>query len=517
METLYIADDEKIIRDGLKCIIDWKGLGYEVCGEGRSGDEALSGILEMNPTITMMDIKMPGLSGLEVIRRAKESGYAGKFIILSGFSNFEYAREAMKYGVNHYLTKPIDEDELIKAVKEISLKIQEERSQELHNKILMEKSKREIILDIVLEKTDMYDLDMDELGLRANKYQIVAYESFDQNAENVPYQFSDLFLAANKGDELFEHFEYKHANYLLLKGGLAVEKMKRFLTHYDDEPEKGSPLDTLFIACGQEVTTLFELPKSFDQARLLILRRFFCTQGQHVFSYTDLPDFRNNLREFDKKLVDDYSVRLIGYIQAFNRRKVAEVLYDLEEYLFHVDTGITEVKIFLTDLYLQIKDSILRSYPTVEIPFKTNTEIIGFISMRNYLYEIIAFFSQAFEMIMSSTGNSSRDSVMDDILYYINHNYQENLRLEMIAALFGYNSSYLGKIFSKTTGENFNTYVDKVRINKAIELLEKGEMKVYEISDSVGYRNVDYFHKKFRKYVGKSPAEYRKNLGPENN
>ena len=110
---------------------------------------------------------------------------------------------------------------------------------------------------------------------------------------------------------------------------------------------------------------------------------------------------------------------------------------------------------------------------------------------------------------MNSMGNSSRDSVIDDILYYIDHNYNTNLKLEMIASLFGYNSSYLGKIFTKTVGESFNTYVDRVRIRHAIEMLTDDKLKVYEIADRVGYSNVDYFHKKFKKYIGESPAEYR--------
>jgi two-component system response regulator YesN len=113
---------------------------------------------------------------------------------------------------------------------------------------------------------------------------------------------------------------------------------------------------------------------------------------------------------------------------------------------------------------------------------------------------------------MSATGNSSRDSVLDDILYYIEHNYASNIKLEGIAALFGYNSSYLGKIFNKNVGESFNSYVDQVRIKHAIELLVENKHKVYEIAEMVGYKNVDYFHKKFKKYVGESPAEYRKKL-----
>lgn len=113
---------------------------------------------------------------------------------------------------------------------------------------------------------------------------------------------------------------------------------------------------------------------------------------------------------------------------------------------------------------------------------------------------------------MNAVGSPSSETSMDDILHYINHNYRDNLKLETIAPLFGYNSAYLGKIFTKKVGESFNSYLDRVRIDQSKVLLRDPELKVYEISDRIGYKNVDYFHKKFKKYVGVSPAEYRKTL-----
>ena len=114
---------------------------------------------------------------------------------------------------------------------------------------------------------------------------------------------------------------------------------------------------------------------------------------------------------------------------------------------------------------------------------------------------------------MNAVGSSSSESVLDDILHYITHNYRENLKLESIAPLFGYNSSYLGKIFNKKVGESFNSYIDHVRIDCSKKLLLENSLKVYEIAEQVGYKNVDYFHKKFKKYVGISPAEFRKDPG----
>ena len=115
-----------------------------------------------------------------------------------------------------------------------------------------------------------------------------------------------------------------------------------------------------------------------------------------------------------------------------------------------------------------------------------------------------------FEACIAAIASPSKENIMDDILQYIDHNYNKNLKLGTIAELFGYNSSYLGKVFHKSTGKSFNAYIDEVRIANSKLLLLNEEHKVYEIAQMVGYSNVNYFHKKFKKYVGMSPAEYRK-------
>ena len=159
---------------------------------------------------------------------------------------------------------------------------------------------------------------------------------------------------------------------------------------------------------------------------------------------------------------------------------------------------------------IQVKSIITHTYGTINIPFPSNAAIMSTIEENCYLYEILQFLTVQFEMSMNAIGSPTRESVMDGILQYIRHNYQENLKLGTIAELFGYNSSYLGKVFSKATGKNFNSYIDEVRIENSKKLLLDHDYKVYEISQLVGYTNVDYFHKKFKKYVGMSPAEYRK-------
>lgn len=512
METVFIADDEANIRDGLKCIIDWEELGFTVCGEAGNGEDALKDILRLNPSLVLIDMRMPKLYGLEVIEQVKKQGFSGTFVILSGYSDFKYAQTAMKFGVKYYLTKPMDEEELERVVKEVYDFIQAERQKKEDNEFFRRKSKKEILQDIIKDEVRYDLLNLAEVKLEAEVYQVVMYENFQIGEVELPYQFADMFMVADNGNNSFEHFVVKGKNVLLLKGNFAIEKFQRFLKHYESVPQKGSPLDTLFISYGSAVTDIRELKNSYEQAAALLGRRFFCEKGQHVLGYKELPAEQKEKRSMDRSQVETYCAALTDYLQTFNRRKVQETLRELEDYLYCVNTDISAVKLFATDLYLQIKETMTHRYNGVTIPFDSNQDIIAFINAQHYLYEITDYFAEQFEEVMNSIGNSSRDSVLDDILYYIEHNYPSNIKLESIAALFGYNSSYLGKIFNKNVGESFNSYVDQVRIKHAIELLVENKHKVYEIAEMVGYKNVDYFHKKFKKYVGESPAEYRKKL-----
>lgn len=512
METVLIVDDEANIREGLKSIIDWENMGFTVCGEAGNGEDALKAVLQKNPSLVLIDIRMPKLSGLEVIEQARTQGFEGTFLILSGYSDFQYAKTAMKFGVQYYLTKPIDEEELESAVKEVYASIQNARQKKEDDDFFRRKSKKEILQDILRSKVKFELLNLEELHLDAEIYQVVLYENFRIGEVELPYQFADMFQLADDGNDSFEHFVMKGKNVLLLKGNFAIEKFKRFLRHYESIPQEGSPLDTLFLSYGSPVTDIRELKASYEQAEALLGRRFFCKKGQHVLGFAEFPRERVEQEVLDASFAESYCEKLTDYLQTFNRRKLQETLQEIENYLYCVKADISEVRLLAADLYLQVKETMSHRYSAVSLPFESNQNIIAFISERHYLYEITDYVAAQFENVMSSIGNSSRDSVLDDILYYIEHNYQSNLKLEGIAALFGYNSSYLGKMFNKNVGESFNSYVDQVRVRHAIELLRENEHKVYEIAELVGYKNVDYFHKKFKKYVGESPAEYRKKL-----
>lgn len=519
MYKVLIADDEEFIRNGLKCIMDWEAEGFEVCGDASNGETAIQMINQMLPDLVLMDIRMPKITGLEVVKHCTERELPCKFVIISGFSDFKYAQEAIRYGVENYLTKPIDEDELLKTVRQTKVLLDEQNRDKDHLAHIRQKAKDAILFDIVqgtgIQIDALNETDIAQLELQANVYQVVIYENFSQTESGLVYSFADLLRVTNRGEHTFNYFKQDQKNIILLKGEYALSRFNDFLKHYQgsNPPQKGSPLDTLFLAYGRPVSSLEEVHLSYKEALALIQRRFFCIQGQHTLGYEELPDVNAATESISQEILQEYAETLVGYLQTFNRSNVAKTLFRLEEYLYNVRNDISEVKLFLTDLYLQIKEKISVLYPNSAIPFSSNTMVINVIESKYSLYEIIQFFSEQFEMIMNATGNPSRNNIIDDILYYIEHNYQNNIKLETIAPLFGYNSAYLGKIFSKTVGENFNSYIDHMRIEHSKEMLLNNDYKVYEIAEKVGYRNVDYFHKKFRKYVGESPAEFRKKNG----
>lgn len=500
MYSIFIADDEAIIREGIKCLLDYEALGYRICGEAANGDQALERILALQPDVTLMDIRMPGISGLEAIRSARERGYEGKIVIVSSYTDFKYAQEAIRYGVQHYITKPIDEDELEVILREFAESFEKEAQLRSAHSQYRKKVRGAVITEILRGETVPEVGQLDALELKADTYQVILLQRPEGAKEELKLPQRDAMP--------YEHIVLAGDEILLLQGSAAIRRFHELL-HFDMNSQRAAPLP-YFFACSDQVTDIRDIAQAYNQVLALKNHRFFCPPGRHVLTTQALTDAASQKKAAEAQTAKYYAATLLSCVQTFNRRKMAETLQELQEMLMGCDLPVRSIRLFLTDLYLQVREQMSQHYNDGEISFYTNSEIIRTIEEKEYLYEIIQFLSQRFELFMDATGTSTRDSILDDILHYIHHNYANNITLETMAPLFGYNRSYLGKIFTKKMGQNFNSYVDHVRIEKSKELLLSDNAKVYHIAERVGYRNVDYFHIKFRKYVGMSPAEYRK-------
>lgn len=254
METLLIADDEKNIRDGLKCILDWEELGFTICGEAANSEEALSCILKEKPSLVLLDIRMPKLTGIDIIRIAREQDYSGRFIILSGYSDFSYAQSAIRYDVEYYLTKPIDEDELLDAINTIKESLEQEHRESDNIALYREKAKNVILHELVtgIWKRDgitgLSSADFRSMKLDFDKYQVVIYEKFGLSPEDQSYHFADLLNITNNGNHTFESFEEGHKNVILLKGSFALRRFEEFLHHYEKPNFRKEVLWTRFFS-----------------------------------------------------------------------------------------------------------------------------------------------------------------------------------------------------------------------------------------------------------------------------
>ena len=525
MYKVLIADDEKIIRMGLMQIIDWEGMGFTIAGQAANGSEALSFIEKENPDVVLIDIRMPKLHGLDAIKTARERGFTGKVIVLSGFSDFEYAQTAISYGVMAYLTKPVDREKLIGVLEKAKSEMDTEREEkEIHDSFLG-KTRKTLLRGLLLDELSLGESEIRELGLTHSMYQVIFYENYSRGTENC-YPLADILRVANPDERELETISIDGHEVILLKGHHPVNKLKTILEHFENDipPEKNSPLDSVFIACGSVVKNAEEIARSYREALMLMEHRFFAARNQHTMVYAE-EEFtargndeagENEDRDGDTSaasqvsFIDSYAEELTNQIQAFNRKQIAETLHQMEKELAQSPMSVEEQKRELMDLWFSIRERLVRIYNQTEIPFPQNAETIVFFKDCDYLYEVVLFFTEQFDKIMSALGYSSRDNIIDDVIAYIDHNYKTNITLETIAPLFGYNSSYLGKIFSKKLGQNFNTYLDTLRVEKAKEILTTTKAPVYKVAEMVGYKNVDYFHIKFKKYTGSSPAEYRK-------
>ena len=253
METVLIADDEENIREGLKYIMDWGSLGFEVCAEAANGEETLRLILDKNPGIVLLDLHMPKIHGIDVIRMAREQGYQGRFIILSGYSDFSYAQSAIRYGVTNYLTKPIDEDELQKTVEQIRNDMEKESAEKGSIRRITTKA-RDVVLQELLqgghdqEESGISDRELESMLLKADAYQVAVYETYHTDREQPEYGIQDLLGAFMKPDA-YEYCELEERQVLLFKGKNTIRQFQRFLDHYDKKPfQEDSPLDTMFLA-----------------------------------------------------------------------------------------------------------------------------------------------------------------------------------------------------------------------------------------------------------------------------
>jgi two-component system, response regulator YesN len=517
---VLIIDDETIVRTGLKSIIDWGAYGFDICGEADNGTDGLRKILEMVPDLVLLDIKMPGMYGVDVAAQARKEGFSGKILILTGYSDFEYAHQAIKSGVDAYLLKPIDEDELIEAVTRVKSKLDSELASSAIMCQSLPHMKNKIINDIICGRTDeggFDELSLFNVDMKFDVFQVAVVESMTEANLSESKLRAELLREYPGEESNIDTVNISDRTVVLLKGSEAARQLPVAVQRMAERGRERLG-GGLFIGVGRCVTDISDIHLSYRDACKILERRFFCDDEKNLVYWNERDDGElqsDSLEAFD---VSEYGENLKSAIEIGDREMIEGVLNGIRESVLRMDVEPEKVITLTVNIYTQLKKRIQQSYPdlyadTAAKGMKSDMEIMNCVYGKNTLHEILLFLADELYAVAEKIGNTSGKNLMKKVENYIFRNYEKDLKLESIAQLFGYNSAYLGKMFKKALGDNFNTYLDKVRITEAKQLLLNENLKVYEISERVGFNNIDYFYKKFKHYVGQSPKEYRKLMG----
>lgn len=514
MIKVLIVDDEPKLREGLRILIPWEEYGYSVAATAANGYEALDRFRELAPQLVIADIRMPGMTGLELIAELRSLSPACHVLILSGYADFEYAKQAISYHIDGYLLKPVDEEELISYLQELREKISLEE-QSPGARAPEPGRAAEVLVHELLQSR--------EAGTAAAKLGLTG------SCEVVLLELAGLHKGENHREE----------------------QVKRLLELHWQEPEQVAR--GLFFTLPPYMGILLKQPLQDDCARAGLwqeLYRLVSKEGLEFLAAAGGPAVRpeeacQSLAAARARLEDAFfgqkKVLLSGQPDPWNEPpdrpaepgEEPDPERDLEvQLLLAVEAGSSEAARELTLQIIRqlvhtrreegyIKDQLLRIVSsTIARLEAANPELrpliagqaspMGEAYSSGYLLDVERLVSGYMEQIARLAGSGSgRGDEIKRITDLIQRRYNENLKLGTLAEVFNYNSAYLGKMFKAQVGEHFNTYLDKVRIEKAKQLLAQG-MKVYEVAEQVGYMNADYFNAKFRKYVGVSPSAFRK-------
>lgn len=506
---VLMVDDEPNIREGLKQIIDWESLNFSICGEAANGRDALYKIMKYQPELTLLDIRIPIMSGLELTSRARQQGYEGKIIILSGYSEFTYARDAIKLGVESYLLKPIDEEELYEAVKKVKTQLEREFSRSTVVKGSSRHAELEAIGALLLNRLHDEDAaylpDDLRLGSTIQAFQVAVIGSGRLTAcaeAAVCSRLNDCFQGR------YITLALENRLVILFKGLEPAELLEKLKRNFMDM----NPAIDL-IGLGRSVGRPEEICRSYDDALRILDRKFFYQENEKVVSYSSAWEAGACPTRFKTLNFDSYAEKLCRYLVSGELKKIEETFDLLKTDFLNRKIQPGMVKGLLSSLYIQAQQKAQGAYPEIELKMLSDAEIINQIYSKSCLSDAVSYLKSAFVWIAESIENADEHGIISKVLRYIDKNSSDDLKLESLADLFNYNSAYLGKLFTKSTGCHFNLYLDKTRIGNAKNLLKRADLKVYQISEMVGYKNLDYFYKKFKKYVGESPREYRRRVG----
>lgn len=483
MKELYkvvIVDDEAFAREALEFLVNWENLGFELVGSAENGKQALEIIAEYQPDLVITDIAMPEMSGMELIAYVREHmHFQPKFVILSAYGTFDYAKEAMRLGVENYILKPIIRREVTQKLADIK----EDMDREKRERAVREKTDRSLanlscsylsrFLNGVAEEEELYKLEL-ILNLQERQRRMLAVKGIRsrevlmlalQNEHLVPEPYEIMFLTSDFAAVVLD-FE---------KEGLG-KQMIHALTDVRDTAYV--VMDLGLVGSRREIGEAWKLvTQVMDYCFYREKRsRVFCQEDREWLEKQNALYCHEILEEPEEENFRDCE-QVSNYCAALRGRNIEP----------------RQLRIIVLARLIAMKDETGEQ-------LKWQVSWMFFEELRDIWMQIIREKKESIDK--NQTGSQ--------ITVYIQEHFHENITIQDMAGELCYNEVYLGKLVKKETGMTFRQYLNKVRLEYAEKCLRESSDSVIEISMDSGFSNPDYFYRKFREKNGMTPTEFRK-------
>ena len=543
MLKIFLAEDEVVVRETIKRMIPWEELGFELVGEAADGEMALPLLLRQQPDLLITDIKMPFMDGLTLARLAKKEIPGLKVVILSGYDDFNYAKQAIGIGVEDYLLKPITKNALIERLSEIRSRYEHEKTQkEYYEKFQREmqayekNSSRDFFEALVGGSMDMMEVykRAEKLGLDivAEAYNVLIFtmncdEDFSgQRDEYSSWEAESLellenFFAGHSSAMLFRSNIFSYS--VLLKGQretieentrACVDEIRKILSRQDGRRE-------WFLAVGQSVERLSQIQKSYHTASRAFSQRYL--YDENILYYDEMETMEHpggQAETEDNAYLQKVDVNALNpaILQKFLSNGLQEETENfVKDYFYAIGQEPMESLVFRNYVILNVRFSVISfikglGCDTNEMESADTEEVLAESgkNMESAIAYAKKMISQAIEIRDQNSGNKNRSILKTAVDFIDSHYMDEEISLNTVANVANVSSNHFSALFSQNMGQTFIEYLTSLRMNKAKELLRCTGMRSSEIAGEIGYKDAHYFSYLFKKTQGMTPSDYRK-------
>ena len=517
MYRVIIVDDEPIIRKGLRETIEWDSLGLEVAGEAANGVEALRLVRSIRPEVLITDIRMPEMDGLALIREVRQLDFDVKITILSGYSDYDYLKAAIKLGVDNYLLKPIDNDELISNLKNAVNEIEKEAIVDRRNRQGSELLRTNTLRRLVTGNISPEELreKADFLGIPFTAESclcaVIAVTPQTPAPQREPLGRNEIEALAGAipgaGTVAFNDSE---GNLVLL---MAMDNLRDDRKRIQAALEgivaraRQSHENPLMVGVGQPVNRLEEVHLSYEGACKCLEYGMFMRDSGVIWydGVPEAPSLGRTLDRFDSDRIEELIRRGDpAATWAYLDEALSMIVRENPLTPNQAHNLLMHIAVRMTDCFHEIYGGMNAYREPAEFDFAGLFRLRHFSEMRQWLK---ALCDRLFSENAAMLGKSA--SLVGLAVAYIAGHYREGVTLKQVAADCRINTSYLGQIFRKEMGCAFTDYVNGLRIREAQRLLTNPTLKVYEVAEQVGFTDYHYFLKIFKKVTGATPRDMR--------